>query len=134
MKRIVQKVPESFVFDEGPTDEAIPGTKSAAKPSRDERRSCRRTVPQDRQSCELKVGNKVMSASLENMSDGGFSALIDCLDGLKIGKKIELRTKMGWFKVRIVYINQAARPKDAASECDSWFRLGMKIKQRLQKP
>ena len=89
-------------------------------------------MPQARQSCELKVGTKVLSASLVNESKGGFAVLIDRLDGLKIGKKVELHTNTGWFTVRIVYINKVAPPENAAPECDSWFRLGMKIKQRLQ--
>ena len=90
------------------------------------------TVPQARQSCELKVGANVLSASLVNESKAGFAVLIDRLDGLKVGKKVELHTNMGWFMVRIVYISKVAPPRDAAPECDSWFRLGMKIKQRLQ--
>jgi len=75
-----------------------------------------------------------LSASLINESIDGFAVLIDRLDGLKVGKKVELHTNMGWFKVQIVYINKAARPNDAAPECDTWFRLGMQIKQRSQKP
>ena len=132
MNPIVQKMPESFVFDEGLTDEAITGTTSLSKPGIDDRRSCRRTVPQVRQSCELKVGSNVLSASVVNESKTGFSVLIDRLDGLKAGKKVELHTNMGRFTVQIVCINKVVPPKNAAPECDSWFRLGMKIKQRLQ--
>ena len=89
-------------------------------------------MPQVRQSCELKVGANVLSASVVNESKTGFSVLIDRLDGLKAGKKVKLHTNMGWFTVQIVYINKVTPPRNAASECDSWFRLGMKIKQRLQ--
>ena len=73
-----------------------------------------------------------MSALLVNESQGGFAVLVDRPDGLKIGKKVELRTNMGWFMVRVVYINKAARPINAAPGCDSWFQAGVRIKQRLQ--
>ena len=52
--------------------------------------------------------------------------MIDRLDGLRIGKKVKLHTDMGWLTVRTVYINKVARPENAAPECDSWFRLGLK--------
>jgi len=133
MNPISQKMSKLLVSEEDPTDEkVVTGTESFSKPGRDERRSCRCMVPQARQSCELKVGANVLSASLVNESAGGFAVLTDRLDGLKVGKKVELHTNMGWFTVRIVYINKVARPENAAPECDCWFRLGMKIKQRLQ--
>jgi hypothetical protein len=131
MNPIVELMPTSPVSEEDPTDEAITGTKLAATPSRDERKSCRCTVPPIRQPCELKIGASVLSVSLVNESKTGFSALIDRLDGLKVGKKVELHTGMGSFMVRIVYINKVVPPRNAAPGCDSWFRLGMKIKQRL---
>jgi hypothetical protein len=61
-----------------------------------------------------------------------FSVLTACLDGLKPGKKVELHAYMGWFMVRIVYITKVTPPKNADGKCDAWFRLGVKIKQRLQ--
>ena len=83
-------------------------------------------MPKVRQSCELKVGIRVLSALLVNESHGGFTVLIDRLDSLTVGKKVELHTDMEGFMVRIIYINKVARPKDAAAKCDSWFQLGMK--------
>jgi hypothetical protein len=133
MNPIVQKMPKSFVFDEGLTDKAISGTTSLSKPGIDDRKSSRCNVPPARRSCEVKVGSNVLSASLLNESKDGFSVLIDRLDGLKAGKKVELHTNMGWFTVQVVHITKVTPPRNAAPECDSWFRLGMKIKQRLQR-
>ena len=42
------------------------------------------------------------------------SVLIDRLDGLKVGKKVELHTNIGSFMVRIVYINKVVPPRNAA--------------------
>lgn len=119
--------------DEDLADEAIADTDtvSIAKPSRDDRRSRRHTVPRTHQSCEIKVGGNIWSALLADKSDGGFSVLTDRHDGLKLGKKVELHTNAGWFTVRIVYINKAARPQDAAPNSDTWFRLGMKKTRRF---
>jgi hypothetical protein len=108
------------------TDEAITGTRTLSKPEQDKRRSSRRTIPKARQSCELKVGARVLSALLVNESHGGFAVLIDRLCWLEVGKKVEVHTDMGWFMARIIYINKVARPKAATSKCDSWFQLGMK--------
>lgn len=95
MNPIVQKIQEILVSKEGPTDEAITGTKPLLKPGRDERRSDRCMVPQARQSCEFKVGANVLSASLVNESKDGFAVLIDRLDGLKVGQKVKLHTNIG---------------------------------------
>lgn len=113
-------------YPQTPTDEAVTAMKPTAKPSRDKRRSSRRTMTMARQSCELRVGARVLSALLVNESHGGFAVLIDRLCWLEVGKKVELHTDMGWFMARIIYINKVARPKAAASKCDSWFQLGMK--------
>jgi hypothetical protein len=135
MDPIAKKMPDVYVLEEDSTDEPIvTATKSIAKQRRDDRKSSRCTVPPARQPCELKVGANISSASLVNESKDGFAVLIDRLDGLKVGKKVELRTDVGWFMVRIAYINQVAPPRNAAPKCDSWFRVGMKIKQRLQQP
>jgi hypothetical protein len=137
---IVEQTPSFLVSAEGPTavedtiatipqtptNEAITGIEPIAKPGPDQRKSRRRTVPKVRQSCKVKVGIKVLSALLVNESHGGFAILIDHLDSLTVGKKIELHTDMGGFLVRIVYIKTIARPKDATAKCDSWFQLGMK--------
>jgi hypothetical protein len=132
MNPISQELPEFLTLDEESTDAAVAAVTALAKPGRDDRKSCRFNVPQARQSCELKVGHNVLSASLLNASRDGFAVLIDRTDGLSVGKKIELHTNMGWFTVRIVYINKVGRPQGVPPECDSWFRVGMRIKRRLQ--
>jgi hypothetical protein len=108
------------------TEEAESGPQTIAKPGREERKSVRVLVPQARRACQLKVGSSVLPALMVDRSASGFAVLIDCLDGLKAGKKVELNTDAGHFKVRIVYINKAARPKDAPTASDSYFRVGLK--------
>ncbi|MFZ1933447.1 MAG: hypothetical protein WCB27_24545 [Thermoguttaceae bacterium] len=133
MDQIAKKMPDVYVLEEDSTDEpTVTGTKSIAKQRRDDRRSNRCNVPPARQSCELKVGANVRSASLVNESKDGFAVLTDRLDGLKVGKKVELHTDIGRFTVRVVYIQNVVPPRNAAPECESWFRVGMKIKQQLQ--
>jgi hypothetical protein len=102
-----------------------------AIPGRDERRSCRFVVPHTQQACEMKVGTQTLLGALVDMSEGGFAVLVARLDGLKVGRKVELNTDMGRFTVRITYINEVARPKKAASGSDFWFRLGMKKTRRF---
>jgi len=75
----------------------------------------------------LRVGSNVMPALLMDRSAGGFAVVIDRADGLKAGKKVELITDLGRFKVRVVYINKIAPPKDAPTQSDVWFRLGLKL-------
>ena len=130
---IAKKMPDVYPLEEeDSSDEPIAtGTKSIAKQRRDDRKSSRCTVPPARQSCELKVGADVFSALLANESKHGFAVLIDRLDGLKIGKKVELYTDIGRFEVRIVYINKVAQPENAALNSDSWFRVGMKKARRF---
>jgi hypothetical protein len=132
MDLLVQTLPEFLVTEDGSTDKAIPGRTLLSKPGIDDRKSRRYTVPQVRQPCELKVGANVLSATLENESKDGFSVLIDRLDGLKAGQKAAFHAYPGWFIVRIVYITKVTPPENAAPECDSWFRVGMKVKRRLQ--
>lgn len=100
--------------------------KKSWSPSRNNRKSCRIAVPDARQSCELKVGAHLLSALLVDESKGGFSIMVDCLEGIKSGKRANLHTDMGWFKVRIVYIKKVARPAHADPKCDCWFRLGLR--------
>jgi hypothetical protein len=107
-------------------EEAAPTVKSISKPGLDDRKSPRCPVPPARQSCELKVGGKVLSALLVNESEGGFAVLIDRADGLKVGKKVELRMGTRSSTVKIVYIRKVARPQNVAGEGDCWFHLGMK--------
>jgi hypothetical protein len=132
MNSILEKIRKLLGSKDKPIANAATGTEPPAKRGQEERRSCRCTVPKERQSCELKVGDSVLAALLANESKRGFSVLIDRLDGLKVGEKAELHTLWGWFKVRVVFINSVAPPEDAASECDSWFQVGMKVRQRLQ--
>jgi len=139
MNPIIQRMSESLVSDEGPTavedtmatrpqpptDKALTST----KPNRDSRKSSRRTVPKSRQPCKLKVGVKVLSALLVNESHGGFggfAVLIDRLNGLKVGEKVEIHTDLSGFMVRIIHIQKVARPKTVAAKCNSWFLLGVK--------
>jgi hypothetical protein len=93
---------------------------------REDRKSNRWKVPKDRQSCELKIGSKVFSASLVNESTEGFALLVDGLNNLKIGQKVEIHTYQGWCTVRIVHLNEVAPPKDVPIESESCLRLGMK--------
>jgi hypothetical protein len=93
---------------------------------RDQRKSSRQAVPSSRQPCELKIGANVISAVLVNESQGGFGVLVSSLEGVKIGKKVQLRIDAGWFTVRVVYINKAAPPQKTDVKCDVWFRLGLK--------
>ena len=95
-------------------------------PRRERRKSSRRIVPLARQSCELKAGGKVLSASLVNESQGGFAVWTDRLDGLKIGEKVRLHTDQGWFTVRVIYVREVAKSQDASPKCDAWFQLGFK--------
>jgi hypothetical protein len=98
-----------------------------AKPSREDRKSPRIAVPSPRRSCELHVDSAVLPASLMDRSAGGFAVVTDRADGLKLGKKVDLVTDLGRFKVKVVYINKIARPKDASTQSDTWFRLGLKV-------
>jgi hypothetical protein len=139
MNSILQKVrklvasKEDPAASEGATDtkpqttanKTITGSKSIAKSSIDDRKSHRYTVPQEHRSCELKVGGNVLSAALVNESKTGFAVLIDRLDGLEVGEKVELNTDMGRFTVQIVYVSEVA-PPEYATQCKSLFRLGVK--------
>jgi hypothetical protein len=107
-------------------NDVITCSKLRWQPSREERKSDRCPVPQSRQSCEVKVGASVLSASLVNESQSGFGVLIDRLEGIKAGKKVELHTKTGWVTVRVVYVKKVAAPRNTTSKSDAWFWLGMK--------
>jgi hypothetical protein len=105
---------------------------SPSGPYTDDRRSSRFKVPQARRSCELKVGDNLLSALLVNESKDGFAVLVDRVDSLKARKTVELHTVRGSFLVWIVYIKDIVRPKDTATECGPWFQVGLQIKQRLR--
>ena len=115
--------------DYSPPRETTVFATGAWTPGREDRKSSRIAVPAARQSCELKVGDDLLSALLVDESRGGFAVLIDRLEGIELGKKADLRTDRGWFKVRIVYIAEAAphaHPAHSDPKCDSWFRLGLR--------
>jgi hypothetical protein len=129
MNPIAENTSDGLVSEEAPTVKAVAAMKPLAKPGRDDRKSCRCTVPQEHQFCELKVGDDVLLALLVDQSAGGFAVLVDRLDGLKIGEKVDLNTDMGTFTVRIVHINEVAPPKDVA--IDRCFRVGVKKTHRF---
>ncbi len=109
------------------TERAIDDTPPGETRSRDERKSRRQKVPQERQQCQLKVGTNVLSACLVNKSERGFAVLIDGRNGIRVGQKVHLHTNLGWFKVRVVYLTEVALPKDAGtgnSDGGPCFRLG----------
>jgi hypothetical protein len=114
--------------DDGPAAQPVLPEKTSWAPGRDERRSERCAVPPDRRTCELKVGPRVLPALLADESDGGFAVVVDNLADLKAGKKVKLHTEWGWFTVQIVYVRKVARPANADSKSDCWFRLGLKKK------
>jgi uncharacterized protein YbcI len=126
MNPIAEKTPDILISEEAPTARAVAAMKPPAKTSRRQRKSCRRIVPVARQSCELKAGGKVLSASLVNESQGGFAVWTDSVDCLKTGEKVRLNTDQGWVTVRVVYVREVAKSQDASPKCDAWFQLGFK--------
>jgi hypothetical protein len=107
-------------------DEAANENGPIAQLGRDDRKSARIPVPTTRQACEVKTRGHALPGLLMDRSEGGFAVVMDRVDGFKPGMKIELRTDIGCFTVRIVYINKVTRPKEAQHGADSWFRLGLK--------
>ncbi len=102
----------------------VPRKPGAAR--QEDRKSPRYPVPEARQACELRVGADLLPALLIDESSGGFAILISDLEGLKPGKRIRLHTDMGWYKVRVVYVNRAAHPTHSDPDCECWFRLGLR--------
>ncbi len=130
-------MPQEFAFDSGLgdlllaekdlTEGAIDETPPILPPSRNERKSRRHKVPQERQQCQVKVGTNVLPATLVNKSDHGFGVLLDSRNGLRVGQKVYLHTDLGWFAIRLVYIAEVARPEyvgTGASDCSPCVRLG----------
>jgi hypothetical protein len=93
---------------------------------RDERRATRSAVPKEKQPCEIKFKSTVLPATILDVSSYGFSILLDRLEGLKVGKKAHLHTKMGRYLIKVVYINSVAPPDGAPPGSDTWLRLGLK--------
>lgn len=136
---IAKKMPDIFPLDEVSVDDEEEarvdkpivaavgtGTKVKTKATRDDRRARRYNVPKDRQRCELKAKGSVWPAFLVNESASGCAVLIDRVDGLHIGEKVELHTDQGWLKFRVVYIKAATAPESSGTKSDKWFRLGLK--------
>jgi uncharacterized protein YbcI len=126
MNPIAEKTPNTPRSKRAPAAKAVTAAKPSLELSRRKRKSERHVVPLDSQSCKLKVGGKVLSASLVNESRGGFAIWTDSVDSLKIGEKVRLHTDQGWFTARIAYVREVAKSQDAQSKCDSWFQLGLK--------
>jgi uncharacterized protein YbcI len=126
MKPIAEKTPDILLSEIAQAAEALAAMKPPAEPRQDNRKSSRRIVPLARQSCELKAGGKVLSASLVNESQGGFAVWTDSLDGMKIGEKVRLHTDQGWSTVRVIYVREVAKSQDTSHKCDDWFQLGFK--------
>jgi uncharacterized protein YbcI len=97
-----------------------------AAPRRERRKSVRNFIPRHRQNCQLKVGKRLLAASLVNESQGGFAVWMERPDSLKIGKKIRLHTANGRFTVRVVYVTEAANSQYVDPNRDAWFQLGFK--------
>jgi uncharacterized protein YbcI len=126
MNPLTRKTPGAPRSKRAAAAKAVTVVKPSVESSRRRRKSQRHIVPLDRQSCKLKVGGKVLSASLVNESRGGFAIWTDSVESLKIGAKVRLHTDQGWFTVRIAYVREVAKSQDAQSKCDSWFQLGLK--------
>jgi hypothetical protein len=97
------------------------------KSPRDQRRTFRCAVTDARQSCQLKVGSQVFSATLQDESAGGFSVLVDRSTGLQIDQTAELHVNAGWFEIKVVHVMEALPPEGAnLAEQGPWFRLGLR--------
>jgi tetratricopeptide (TPR) repeat protein len=122
MSTIVQTMPEPPA--------STPEARGTTVVRHDGRALSRCPVPPRHRPCELLVDGRVLFASLIDESQGGFGLLLDRLNGLAVGKKARLHTKMGWFSVRVVYINRVARCDDAEEESDFCFRVGLECRPR----
>ena len=114
------------VISKDPANDPFSSRKLSELQKRDERRASRSVVPEEKQPCEIKLKSTVLPATLLDVSSYGFSILLDRLEGFKVGRKAHLHTKMGRFLVKVVYIQSIARPDNAPSGSDTWFRLGVK--------
>ena len=125
MNPLTRKTPGTPISKRAPAAKPATAVEPCVESGKHKRKSARHIVPLDRQSCKLKVGGKVLSASLVNESRGGFAIWTDSVDSLKMGDKVQLHTDQGWFTARIVYLREVAKSQDAQTECDSWFQLGL---------
>ena len=103
---------------------------SKNKSARDQRGSFRCTVADAHQTCQLKVGSQVLSATLQDESAGGFSVLVDRPPRLNIGQTAELQTSAGRFEVSVVHVIRVLPPDDippaVLAKRGPWFRLGLR--------
>lgn len=74
--------------------------------SADQRQSVRLPVPPEREYAELRVGRRTIPARLLNQSSGGFAVQLDRNSPVTIGQAFVLRTAAGWYRVRVVYLQQ----------------------------
>jgi hypothetical protein len=126
MNPIQQTLRALRVSEKEPAEEATAPLLPLAESGPEERRSCRVPVLPDHQPCELKVDAKILAAALINESETGLAVLIDRLDGLEIGKEVELLTDAGPITVQVVYIEKVAPCASSVTKCDTLFQLGVK--------
>jgi uncharacterized protein YbcI len=122
----MQQTPDAPRSKKAAAARAATAVKPSAESGRHKRKAARHIVPLARQSCKMKVGGKILAASLVNESRGGFAVWTDSAECLKVGEKVRLQTDQGWFTARIVYLREVAKSQKAHSKCDSWFQLGLK--------
>lgn len=120
----LQKILNLFAFRAKRPQTAA--AKRSARSGIDERKSTRLPVPMSRQACRLRVDGNVLAAKLENESEGGFGVVVDLIDGLDVGKMIELCTDDCWLPVQIIHIEEVARPVDTIGRREVRLRLGLK--------
>jgi hypothetical protein len=113
-------------FQEVPIGKLPADAAALAQTGRGERRASRIPVLPDRQPCELRVGDTIVPAALINESDTGLAVLTDRLDGLDVGREVELHTDAGTVPVQIVYINKVAACAYRVTHCNTLYQLGVK--------
>ena len=126
MNPLARKTPDTRRSKRASTVAAVETVRPLLESGGRKRKSLRRVVPLDRQSCKLKVGDRLLPAALVNESRGGFAVWIDGEDSPRIGEKVRLRTDQGWFTARIVYVREVAKSQNAQFKRDAWFQLGLK--------
>lgn len=94
----------------------------------DQRRSFRCGVPEPHQEAELKIGWRCFPVSLFNESSGGFAAWMKGGPRVQVDDVLELRTTVGWFQVRVVYVSPVPASESQDDSCGAAVRVGL---QRL---
>jgi hypothetical protein len=126
MNPTTQPVHDCGVSGVTPVETATADAAALTKPERGERHAQRVPVLPDHQPCALKVGDKILPAALINESKTGLAVLTDRLDGLDIGREVELLTDAGTVRVQIVYINEVATCAYRITKCKTLYQLGVK--------